>query len=118
MCSQFYFAVRPRTPVILNSSPSTATIQGIEGLNLILTCISTGGYPQQTVKWYRGSVTDANRLAENTWAAFGELFNVTSTYTFVPKNTDDGFKFFCQSSYSGDPRIEDTSNVTLTLARK
>ena len=61
-------------------------------------------------------MADANRLAGSTTFVSGELFNVTSTFTFAPRNTDDGVTFICQSSFSGEPFLKDRSNVALELA--
>ena len=118
VCNYFLnpFSVRPTPPVILNSSPATNIILGIEGTSLNLICQSKGGYPQQKVEWYRGTVTNVNLLEGPSTVDSGDLYNVTRTYTFDPRSTDDGVMFICQSSYSGDPRMEGTSNVTLELA--
>ena len=110
------FSVRPTPPVILNSSPDTNIILGNEGTSLNLICQSMGGYPQQKLEWFRGSVTNVNLLAGPLTVESGDLYNVTRTYTFNPRSTDDGVMFICQSSYSGDPRMEGTSYVTLELA--
>jgi len=117
-CFKSHVSVQPNPPVIQNVPSGAATIQGTEGVNLTLICISTGGYPQQTLEWYNGSVTDVNRLAGTTTAVSAEQFNVTSTYKFAPRNTDDGVTFICRSLYSGEPSMEDNTNVTLELSCK
>ena len=85
------------------------------GVPLTLFCLSVGGYPQQTVEWYRVTVTDNKRLAGTVTAVQDELFNVTNTLTFTPTSSDDGVKFICQSSYTGEPQLIRQAEVVLGI---
>lgn len=90
----------------------------IEGKPLTLTCLSTGGYPKQDVNWYRGSVSIGNRLTGSVSFVNNTLtlYDVTSTLTFTPTSADDGVAYICQSSYSGEPQLIETSQQSLLLS--
>ena len=100
-------------------APSAPTITtqavGSIGVPLTLTCLSANGYPQQTVDWYRGTVTDNNRLAGIVTIVHDGLFNVTNTLRFKPTSSDDGVKFICQSSYTGEPQLNRHAEVVLGI---
>jgi len=109
--TSFYVPVRPSKPVISLGGPA------IEGKPLTLTCVSTGGYPRQNVSWYRGSVAPGNRLSASEWFVNNTLYDVISRLTFIPTIQDDGVLYICQSSYSDEPRLIETSHHNLLLAR-
>ena len=92
----------------------------IEGVSLTLTCLSTGGYPTQDLNWYRGSVSSVYRLTGTLHTSFGinNLYDVNNTLTFTPTRADDGVPYICQSSYSDEPRLIQTTHQNLLLARK
>jgi len=102
--------VRPSIPKIYLSGPA------IEGIPLTMTCLSTGGYPQQDVSWYRGSVSTDHRLIASMSIVNNNLYDVNSTVTLTPTSQDDGVPYMCQSSYSGKPRFFETSQENLKLA--
>ena len=109
--------VRPSPPVISLSGSA------IEGVSLTLICLSTGGYPQQTLDWYLVRYGQAPTLLGhcNTTSMHddvNDLYNVTSSCTFTPTDGDNGATFLCQSSYSGDPQLEESMEVQLLIASK
>ena len=99
----------PATPTI------TAQAVGSIGEPLTLTCLSANGYPQQTVEWYRGTVTDNIRLVGNVTVVQDGLFNVTNTLTFTTTSSDNGVKFLCQSAYTGEPQLIRQADVVLGI---
>ncbi|WAR04164.1 HMCN2-like protein [Mya arenaria] len=110
--------VPPALPNIYNStsvSQGELTVSGTEGTQLTLTCLSAGGHPQQTVNWYRGSVTSTPLQAGPPNVVSGDLFNVTRSYSFTPTSSDDGVMYICQSSYSGEPHLFRITKVKLFL---
>ena len=88
----------------------------IEGTPLTLTCLSTGGYPRQDVSWYRGSLSTGNRIGGPISFVNNGLYDVTSTINLTPTRQDDEVAYFCQSSYSNEPRLIETSQHNLLLA--
>jgi len=89
----------------------------IVGVSLTLTCLSAGGFPEQDVSWYRGSLFSYNQMSGNVSVAFkATLYDVTSTLKFTPTHQDDGVSYLCQSSYSSEVRLNDTSQHILKLA--
>jgi len=116
-----YLIVRPSTPTIQGTSPGSTTIQGSEGMALMLTCTSNGGYPQQSVVWYRRGatitlLTNCSRLHRHD--ATNDLYDATHTCTFTPTSIDDGTTFFCQSSYMDKPSLVASSEIQLMLNRE
>ena len=101
--------MQPASPIITTKAAVSVAVP------LTLTCFSTGGYPEQTVDWYRGTVTDNNRLAGTVTAVQDGLFNVTNTLTFTPTSSDDGVKFICQSLYTGEPQFIRQAEVVLEI---
>ncbi|XP_052783301.1 immunoglobulin kappa light chain-like isoform X1 [Mya arenaria] len=115
---ELYVRVPPSPPHIYNTitgSQNELTVSGTEGAPLTLTCISAGGYPQQTVNWYRESVTSTPLRAGPPVVVSGDLYNVTRSYTFTPTSSDDGKTYICQSSYSGEPQLIRYTEVKLFL---
>ena len=103
--------VKPSKPVILAPVPVNSVISGSEGSSLSLTCLSSGGYPQQTVEWYKtkGATT---RLPDCTNSVANDgLYDVTTRCLFIPSAADDGASFYCQSSYDGEPTLRGTSDT-------
>ena len=110
--------VQPSPPAIQVTSPGSTTIQGSESVAMTLTCISNGGYPQQTVEWYRRGGTPTRLTNCSTTPmhdASNDLYDVTHSCTLTPLSQDDGVTFFCQSSYSDTPRLVGTAEKQLLL---
>jgi len=114
-----YVSVKPDTTHILNADPGTHTIQGIVDVPLTLTCVSRGGYPQQTVDWYKGAANEipsgcgvTNYVLEN------DLYTAERACTFTPTKTDNNAMFMCQSSYSGTPALAVNASAVLILQCK
>jgi len=105
--------VRPETPTI--TSPTVY----VQGSPTTLTCLSIGGYPQQSVDWYRNTVSIGTRLtgAINV-VTNNETYNVTNTLTFTPTSADDGVLFICQSSYSDEPRLIEEAHIIIHFERE
>ena len=102
----------PAIPIItINATDSI-------GVPLTLTCLSVGGYPQQTVDWYRETISDNNRLDGNVTAVQDGLFNVTNRLTFTPNISDNGVKFVCQSTYTGAPQLIGQTEVVIISMTK
>ena len=91
----------------------------IEGKSTHLTCLSVGGYPQQSVDWYRNTITIGTRLtgAINV-VTNNKTYNVTNTLTFTPTRADDGILFICQSSYSDEPRLVGEAHSIIRFERE
>ena len=102
-------------PVALNSQ-----IIGLQGVALKLICVSTGGYPEQTLDWYlvRNGQSPTRMTNCLTHVALNNLYDVTSTCTFTPTYGDDGATFLCQSSYNGDPQLKDSTGVQFEIGGK
>jgi len=104
--------VRPNKPKIV--SPRVF----IEGNSTNLTCLSIGGYPQQSVDWYRNTVSSGTRLTGAIKVdTNNETYNVTNTLTFIPTSADDGILFICQSSYSDEPRLIEEAHTIIIFER-
>ena len=119
MC--FLTVVRPSPPTIQSTPPDSTTILGSEGVALTLTCLSTGGNPQQTVDWYRRDptatlLTNCSTTPRHNFTT--DLYDVTKTCTLTPNRSDDGATFFCQSSYNNEPRLVNVSEIRLLLNRE
>jgi len=115
--------VKPDNPRILQPVPINSTINGINDFSLNLVCLSTGGYPQQTLEWFlipHGQTPTRLTRCNTTssYANVSDLYNVTSTCTFTPTFSDDGVTFRCQSSFSGEPQMEDLTDVQFEIACK
>ena len=106
----FHVSVQPSKPVIYLSG------MAIEGVTLTLTCLSIGGYPKQDVNWYRRIVSSVYRLNGSVSFEINNLYDVTNTLTFTPFRADDGVPYICQSSYSDEPRLNETSEHNVSLA--
>ena len=91
----------------------------IENQPTNLTCLSIGGYPQQSVDWYRNTVSNETRLSGTiTVDTNNETYNVTSTLTFTPTSADNGVLFICQSSYSDEPRLIEEAHTIIRFERE
>jgi len=107
----FFFLVRPNEPKL--TSP-TAFFQGKP---TTLHCLSEGGYPQQSVEWYRSTVSGGTRLAGDiSFHTTNDLYSVTNILTFTPTRADDGIHLICQSSYSDEPRLIEEAHTVIRLA--
>jgi len=110
----------PDQPRILKPVPANSIIYGINSLPLV--CLSTGGYPQQTLDWFsfRPGQTPTrlthciNGLSHDD---VSDLYNVSSTCR-VTSTSSNGVTFRCQSSYSGEPQMEDLTDVRFEIACK
>jgi len=91
----------------------------IEGKTTHLTCLSEDGYPQQSVDWYRNTVSSETHLtgAINV-VTNNETYNVTNTLTFTPTRADDDVLFICQSSYSDEPRLIKEAHTVIRFERE
>ena len=115
------FQVMPDRPRILQPVPANSIIYGINTVTLI--CLSTGGYPQQLLDWFlvrHGQTpTRLTRCSStSSHTNVSDLYNVTSTCMFTTTSSDDGVTFRCQSSFSGEPKMEDLTDVQFEIACK
>ena len=91
-------------------------MHGIEGVPLTLTCQSTGGYPQQTVDWFKGTRAVPLTGCGNPSAVLTNgLYHVNRSCTFTPTEADDGVILICQSSYNVTPTLAEDSSAVLRL---
>ena len=113
------FPVKPSKPLILDPVHVNHDISGTKNTPLSFTCLSSGGYPEQTVKWYRvqGTMNSSLQGCTNIPESKNGLFDVTTRCTFTPTDADDNTSFFCQSSFNGEPTLTDTSNVVRLLLK-
>ncbi|XP_060578471.1 cell adhesion molecule 2-like [Ruditapes philippinarum] len=110
--------VPPQSPMISNteiSAGDTLIIRKSESQVTSLVCISSGGYPQPLVQWYRGNTGTQPITSSSAVSTGNNSYNVTQTYTFTPQRQDDGVKYICQSSFRTAPRHISTSSVELFL---
>ena len=99
-------------------SPGRVVIRGAQGQELTLECISRGGFPMQTVEWYRDSVTGTPLNSVSTDVIVDGKYDVTTRYTFTPIRTDDRHQYICQSSYPTEPKLVDSTRTELYLECK
>jgi len=111
--------VRPR--IVLPEAVGSDII-GIAEVALTLTCISEGGFPEQTLDWFTyriGQIPLQLKTCSTNSVVNQDLYDVTNTCTMTPTRDDDGAMLFCQSSYHGTPEMTYMSdNVTMTLLCK
>ncbi|MEW8544659.1 MAG: immunoglobulin domain-containing protein [Candidatus Thiodiazotropha sp.] len=97
-------------PVISNTETigNRRVIRGIQDKDVNLTCTSSGGYPEPTVKW----TTDSSDLAstKTTEIASDGTYTVTVEFIFIALRSNDRVTYFCKSVLNAQ---EDVSNVTL-----
>lgn len=115
----FSSSVPPQDPEILNTElyrSEMVVVRASQGEVLTLECVSRGGFPLQTVEWYENSVANAplSTILSTNETVDGK-FDVTASYTFTPTATDDMNLYFCQSSYSTEPRLTSHTAVRLLL---
>jgi len=88
--------------------PASSIIKGTNDVPLDLVCISTGGYPRQTVNWYKYQ-TGQNpvKITQCTTSPVinQDLYDVTESCTLTPTQAEDGARLYCESSYTGTPRL-------------
>jgi len=115
-----FILVRPDRPRIMQPVAVNSTITGLHGVDLKLTCLSTGGYPEQTLDWFlvRNGQSPTRMTNCLTHIASINFYDVTRTCIFTPTNGDDGVIFLCQSYYSGKPQLKDSTEVQLEIARR
>jgi len=105
--------VRPETPTI--TSPTVY----VQGRPTTLTCLSIGSYPQQSVDWFKNTVSNETLLSGViSIVTNNETYNVTNTLTFTPTSADDGVLFICQSSYSDEPRLIEEAHIIMRFERE
>ena len=94
---------------------------GLHGVAVTLVCLSTGGYPQQSVDWVfvrHGQTPTRLTNCSTVPSLKNGLYNVTHSCTFTPTYSDDGVTFSCQSSYSGEPQLNDSTAFQFEIIRK
>lgn len=104
---------------MIHTMPDTRIVQGLEGVPQTLGCLSEGGYPEQTVNWYkRGTVPySLTNCTSKTIFYFGQYF-VTRNCTFTPTRNDDGATFYCESFYSDVPEyLTELKEIVLQMLR-
>ena len=114
-------SVKPDRPRILQPVIVNSTFIAINDVSFTLVCLSSGGYPQQTVDWFlvRHRQTPTRLTNCSTVPSLENgLYNVTRTCTFTPTYSDDGVLFSCQSSYSGVPQLQDSTEFKFEIARR
>ncbi|XP_052256067.1 carcinoembryonic antigen-related cell adhesion molecule 5-like isoform X2 [Dreissena polymorpha] len=113
--STFTLAVRvkPSWPRILNAdSGNIIRFEPDKPINI--SCFSEGGYPQQTVTWFRlGTNSTILEPGPNVVREFDGLFTVISNLPFTPIRADNGAIFICQSSFPDPPQLLMSTNVSL-----
>jgi len=103
--------VRPNEPTVI-----TPTVF-IEGQPTDMICLSEGGYPQQSVDWYNGTVSSQTRLTGViSFHTINDFYKVRNTLTFAPTSADDGIQLICLSSYSDEPRLIEEAHTVIRLA--
>jgi len=99
-------------------TPGRVVVRGTQEQEMTLECISRGGSPIQTVKWYRESVSGTPLTSVSTNVIVDGKYDVTTRYTFIPTRTDDRQGYMCQSSYPTEPRLADSTGAELYLQCK
>ena len=67
------------------------------------------------MEWHRGTVNNNNRLTGNVTVVQDQLFNVTNTITLTTTSSDNGVKFICQSSYTGELQLIRQADVVFGI---
>jgi len=100
--------------ILLSAQPSTrislpvpvnSIIMGTKDVPLELNCLSTGGYPQPTVNWfkYRSGQSQLRLTQCSTSSVLNQnLYDIKEQCTFTPTKADDGAILYCESSYTGE----------------
>ena len=113
--------VKPDHPRIIRPVTSNSTFIGIRDVAVTLACLSTGGYPEQTVDWFKvrhGQMHIRLTTCTTSTRIDNGLYKVLRTCRFTPNYSDDGAIFSCQSSYSGKPQLQDSTDVQFEIARR
>ena len=121
LTSTYNVSVKPAKPVITRPHPVNSIITATTGTPLTVTCLSVGGYPQQTVSWYKYQIGEnPTKLSNcNSMVVNQTLYNVSEICTLTPTQDDKGARLYCQSSYTGDPPLlEKSDEVQLQLLCK
>ena len=116
-----FISAQPRTR-ISQPVPANSIIKGTKDVPLELNCLSTGGYPQPTVNWfkYRSGQSPLSITQCTTSSVLNQnLYDVTEKCTFTPTQADDGAILYCESSYAGELTLRAKSDeVQLQLLCK
>jgi len=106
-------------PVHPNEPTITSPTVFIQGKPTDMICRSERGYPQQSVDWFRNTVSSETLLSGViSFVTNNETYNVTNTLTFTPTSADDGVLFICQSSYSDEPRLVGEAHIIIRFERE
>jgi len=100
----YIVSVQPSTR-ISKPVPVNSIIKGMKDVPLEVTCLSTGGYPQPTVNWFKyRSGQIPLRITQCTTSSVlnQNLVDVTERCMFTPTQADDGAILFCESSYADE----------------
>ncbi|XP_053372490.1 uncharacterized protein LOC123561230 isoform X6 [Mercenaria mercenaria] len=107
--------VKPRVIVFISSInltlPLTSTLSINENTLLQFRCVTSGGLPEPTVKWYNDSrtpsapsddieITSAIKTSYSNTSDY--LIKTTSTLTFVPSKFDNSISIYCTAYSSSD----------------
>ncbi|XP_053391086.1 synaptogenesis protein syg-2-like isoform X2 [Mercenaria mercenaria] len=107
--------VKPRVTVFISSVsltlPLTSTLTINENTLQQFRCVTSGGLPEPTVKWYNDSrtpsatsddieITSAIKTSYSNTSDY--LIKTTSTLTFVPSKFDNGISIYCTAYSSSD----------------
>jgi len=114
-------AVRPHTPIVLNALSEKLFIHGHEDVPLTLSCLSVGGFPEQTVDWYRLDEvqTKLNNCTTGTkHDNISNTYNVTQTCVIRPVREHNNDTFVCKSSYNNAPVLIGVTEIVLQLICK
>jgi len=98
------FSVQPNTRISLPEA-SNPIITGTENVPQELNCLSTGGYPQPTVNWFKYQSDQTTLRITQCTTSFvlnQTLYDVTEKCTFTPTKADDGAILYCESSFTGE----------------
>jgi len=114
-------AVMPFSRISLQILPYTKHVQGIEGVPQSLACVSEGGYPEQTLNWYKSGHLPyllTNCTTESGYHGGLKRHLVFKKCTFTPTKNDDNATFYCESYYSDMPAyLTEYKSVVLQLQR-
>jgi len=98
------YSAQPSTRISL-PVPTNSTINGMKDVPLDVTCLSTGGYPQPTVNWFKYRPGHSSLRITKCTTSFvlnQNMYDVTERCTFTPTQADDGAILYCESSYTDE----------------
>ena len=83
-----------------------------------LTCISTGGFPNPKLEWFRDNNQTESLTSNTTYEKDADgNYIVEQTYTFTPTKQYDGALYVCQS-FDSSQQFYQTDEAKLFLNRK